>query len=802
MRVLKYAGLKLSKFLEYNTIYCVFGAFEDPQGVNEMKFDKKVFLADVERILNADYACDMKSAGRKELYNAVSKAVMEETYADWSKEKKSNRRRCGYFSAEFLMGRAIYSNLLNLGILEEVGDALKSVGEDLNQFEEVEDAALGNGGLGRLAACYLESAASKDIALDGYGIRYRYGLFRQTFENGFQHEEGDDWLKWGDPWSVRVERDAVIVRFADQAVRAVPYDMPIFGYKNGVVNTLRLWQSEPVQAFDFASFNEMRGEVKATENFNATKITDVLYPNDNTMVGKILRLRQQYFMVSASLQDIVRKYKAAGKDLRTLPEKWCFQLNDTHPVIAIPELLRILQTEGLSFEEAFGVCSACFNFTNHTIMAEALEKWDALAFSDLLPDVYEQIVACQQRLQSEGLDPNSFYIIRDNVVHMANLAIYVAAHVNGVAEIHTNILKTQTFKNWYERYPEKFVNITNGITPRRWLLLNNPEMARLIDGKIGTVWHTRLPELKKIKPYIDEILPEFVRIKHANKQKLAAYIAEHEGVEFSPDFIFDVQVKRLHEYKRQMLNALSVLWYYFGIKDGEITDFPPTAFIFGAKAAPGYYMAKAVIKFINEIAALVNGDPQVSDKMKVVFVQNYNVSYAEKIVCAADISEQISLAGMEASGTSNMKFMLNGTVTLGTMDGANVEICEEAGRENNYIFGATVDEVGAIKQYYCPSEIIEQNPRLKRALMTLVDGTFRDDSGMLRKLFESMTTGYEPDRYLVLYDFADYIRVKTQLLYDFGSEEFNKKCLVNLASVGKFSADRSVTDYAKLIWKI
>lgn len=767
-----------------------------------MQFDAKQFLADVERVLHADYACDLKSAGRRELYNAVSKAVMEETFDDWNRARRSVRRRCGYFSAEFLMGRAIYSNLLNLGILEDVGSALKGVGEDIMQFEEVEDAALGNGGLGRLAACYLESAASRNIALDGYGIRYRYGLFRQTFQDGFQHEEGDDWLKWGDPWSVRVDRDAVLVKFADLTVRAVPYDMPIFGYRNGVVNTLRLWQAEPVQAFDFASFNEMHGEVKATENFNATKITDVLYPNDNTMVGKILRLRQQYFMVSASLQDIVAKFKATGKDLRTLPEKWCFQLNDTHPVIAIPELLRLLQAEGLTFDEAFAVCAKCFNFTNHTIMAEALEKWDALALSDLLPEVYEQIVACQQRLQGEGLNPDQFYIVRDNVVHMANLAIYVCAHVNGVAQIHTNILKTQTFKNWYEQYPDKFVNITNGITPRRWLLLNNPEMARLIDGKIGDGWHTKLPELKKLLPHIGEMLPDFVRIKQQNKQKLAEYIAGHEGVQLSPDFIFDVQVKRLHEYKRQMLNALSVLWYYFGIKDGEIKDFPPTAFIFGAKAAPGYYMAKAVIKFINEVAKLVNSDPAVSDRMKVAFVQNYNVSYAEKIVCAADISEQISLAGMEASGTSNMKFMLNGTVTLGTMDGANVEICEEAGRENNYIFGATVEEVAAIKQYYCPREIVEQNPRLKRALETLVDGTLSDGSGMLKKLYESMTAGYEPDRYLVLYDFADYIRVKTQLLYDYGTEEFNRKCLVNMANVGKFSADRSVSDYAKHIWKL
>ena len=767
-----------------------------------MKFDQKAFLDGVERVLHAEYACDIKTAGKFELYNAVSRAVMGEIFTDWNNEKNSPRRRCGYFSAEFLMGRAIYSNLMNLGILDEVGAALASVGEDVKQFEEVEDAALGNGGLGRLAACYLESAASKDIALDGYGIRYRYGLFRQTFVDGYQHEEGDDWLRWGDPWSVRVDRDAVLVRFADQTVKAVPYDMPVFGYKNGVVNTLRLWQSEPVQAFDFASFNEMKGEVKATENFNATKITDVLYPNDNTMVGKILRLRQQYFMVSASLQDIVRKFKASGKSLRQLPEKWCFQLNDTHPVIAIPELLRILQTEGLSFDEAFEVCHACFNFTNHTIMAEALEKWDALALSDLLPDVYEQILACQRRLEGDGLDPNCFYIVRDNVIHMANLAIYVASHVNGVAEIHTNILKTQTFKNWYERFPEKFVNITNGITPRRWLLLNNPALARLADKKIGAGWHTELSELKKLTPYLDEMLPEFKRIRRENKEKLAAYIRAHEGVDLSADFIFDVQVKRLHEYKRQMLNALSVLYFYFGIKDGCVTDFPPTAFLFGAKAAPGYYMAKAVIKFINEIARLVNNDPDVADRMKVVFLQNYNVSYAEKIVCAADISEQISLAGMEASGTSNMKFMLNGTVTLGTMDGANVEICEEAGRENNYIFGATVEEVAAVKQYYCPREQVEGDPRLKRALETLVDGTLRDEQGMLRKLYDSMIGGYEPDRYLVLYDFAEYVRVKEQLLREFGTDAYYRKSLVNMANVGKFSADRSVTEYAKLIWKL
>ncbi len=764
-----------------------------------MKFDRKKFTEDVKFILRAEYGTTAERATKKELYNAVSRAAMGCATAD----RAQNRgKRCCYFSAEFLMGRSIFSNLLNLGIMEEASQALRSIGCDLSAFEEVEDAALGNGGLGRLAACYLESAATMNIPLDGYGLRYRHGLFRQTFSDGFQHEEGDDWLEWGDPWSVKCERDEVFVKFSDLTVRAVPYDMPVFGYKNGVVNNLRLWSSEPVKDFDFTSFNEMKGDQTVLDNFNASKICDVLYPNDNTMVGKILRLRQQYFMVSASLQDVLRKYEAGGGALTDLAESYCFQLNDTHPVIAIPELIRLLRQRGLSFEEAFAVCSKAFNFTNHTIMAEALEKWDALALSDLLPEVYEQIVLCQARLESEGTDGGKFYIIRDNVVHMANLAVYVSAKVNGVAQIHTTILKNEVFADWYARYPDKFENVTNGITPRRWFLLNNPDMAAVLDEKLGHGWHTDLSLLKAGKPFIADLLPSFRRIKRANKEKLAAYIEEREGVRLSPDFIFDVQVKRLHEYKRQMLNALSVLYFYYGIKDGDVKDFPPTAFIFGAKAAPGYYIAKAVIKFINEVAGLVNGDEEVSRYMKVVFVQNYNVSYAEKIVCAADVSEQISLAGMEASGTGNMKFMLNGTVTLGTLDGANVEICEEAGRENNYIFGATVEEVKGIKQFYCPREILENNPRLKRAVETMIDGTFRDDTGMLQKLYESLVTGYNPDRYLVLFDFADYVRVKEQLLRDYGSEEFDVKCLMNMLSAGKFSADRSVKEYADKIWHV
>lgn len=767
-----------------------------------MEFDSKQFLTQTEQILRGEYASDFANATKKDLYNALSKAVMAQAYADWDREKRADKRRGAYFSAEFLMGRAIFSNLLNLGVLDEVKEALASKGIDLNGFEDVEDAALGNGGLGRLAACYLDSAASMGIPLDGYGIRYRYGLFRQTFENGYQHEEGDDWLVWGDPWSVRVEKDSVIVGFSDQKVKAVPYDMPIFGYRNGVVNTLRLWQSEPVSAFDFAQFNEMRGEQKATENFNVTKITDVLYPNDNTMVGKILRLRQQYFLVSASLQDMLRAFLASGKPLEKFPEYHVFQLNDTHPVIAIPEMIRLLREKGLSFDEAFELCRKVFNFTNHTIMAEALEKWDGLALRDLLPDVYAQIELCQQRLEREGLANQGLYIIRDGIVHMAHLAIYVANHVNGVAEIHTGILKRETFADWYRCFPDKFVNITNGITPRRWFLLNNPELAKVIDDKIGTAWHTDLAQIAKIKPYCEEILPDFIRIKKGNKAKLAAYIKEKEGIDVNPEFVFDVQVKRLHEYKRQLLNAFAILYFYYEIKEGRLPDFTPTAFIFGAKAAPGYYNAKAIIKFINEIAKLVNNDPDMDKYMKVVFVQNYNVSYAEKIVCAADISEQISMAGMEASGTSNMKFMLNGTVTLGTLDGANVEICEEAGAENNYIFGATVDEVAAIKNFYYPGEMVEGNPALKRVVHTLIDGTFPDENGMLRRLYQSLMEGYSPDRYLVMYDFASYVDAKKRLLADYGSEEFYLKCLANLAASGKFSSDRSIRDYAKLIWDL
>ena len=773
-----------------------------------MKFEKKEFEKDLDCILGAEYATDAGRASIKELYNAVSRAVMANLREDWQRAKTSHTKRCGYLSAEFLVGRAIFSNLLNLGILEEVREALASRNVDINNFEEIEDAALGNGGLGRLAACYLESAATHDVPLDGYGLRYRYGLFKQSFQDGFQHEEGDDWLKWGDPWSVRKESDRVKVDFADMSVFAVPYDMPVIGYKNGVVNTLRLWQSEPVEEFRFKVFDDMQGEKTAKENFEATQITAVLYPNDNTEEGKLLRLRQQYFMVSASMQDILKKQKEGGRCLTKLAESRVLQLNDTHPVLAIPELIRLLEKEGVSFEEAFETARKVFNFTNHTIMGEALERWNGAMVRKILPEIWAVIEKLQERLEKEKLNKkgeNKYFIVKDDVVHMANLAIYTGSKVNGVAEIHTEILKADTFKDWYKLYPEKFVNVTNGITPRRWFLLNNPKMAAEITKRIGNGWQTELPELAKIGAYVHDkaFRKAFTEIKNENKRKLAAYIKEHENVDIPEHFIFDVQIKRLHEYKRQLLNALSILYIYNGLKSGEIKNFKPTAFIFGAKSAPGYYNAKAIIKFINEIAKKINADEEVADKMKVVFVQNYNVSYAEKIVCASDISEQISMAGMEASGTGNMKFMLNGTVTLGTMDGANVEICEEAGEENNYVFGATVEEVVDVKKKYDPVAILKNDPALKQVVNSLVDGTFDDgDTGVLQAIYDSLTKGERADYYLVLYDFADYIRAKLQLNADYGSEEFVTKCLINMASAGKFSSDRSVKEYAKTIWEL
>ncbi|MBQ9709060.1 MAG: glycogen/starch/alpha-glucan phosphorylase, partial [Clostridia bacterium] len=630
------------------------------------------------------------------------------------------------------------------------------------------------------------------------------GLFKQTFTDGFQTEEGDDWQKWGDPWGIERTDEAEQVDFADFSVLAVPFDTPVIGYKNGVVNTLRLWESRPLKCFDFGAFDSMQGEKIAKDNFKAEQITDVLYPNDNTEEGKLLRLRQQYFMVSASLKSIIKDMKRNGVSLEKLPTRRVFQLNDTHPVLAIPELIRLLMAEGIKFAKAFDICRRAFNFTNHTILGEALERWQGKMVRAILPEIWEICKKIQKKAEKELGDDNLF-IIKDDVVYMANLAIFVGFKVNGVAEIHTSILKESTFKDWYGVYPEKFVNITNGITPRRWFLLNNPKMAKEITDRIGDGWHTNLEEISKIKPYIHDegFRKAFVEIKRENKRRLADYIYENEGIRIPEHFIFDIQIKRLHEYKRQLMNAFGILYTYFGIKDGSIKDFKPTAYIFGAKSAPGYYMAKAIIKYINEIAKLINSDAEVADKMKVVFVHNYNVSYAEKLVCAADISEQISLAGMEASGTGNMKFMLNGTVTLGTLDGANVEICQEAGIDNNYIFGATVDEVAALRGSYSPKAIIEGDPLIKRVVSTLIDGTFNDNgTGVLESIYLNLTEGYSPDYFMVLNDLRSFIDKRAELCRDFGSEEFTTKCLENMANAGKFTSDRSVKEYAEIIWRV
>lgn len=771
---------------------------------------EKTIVEQAEREFNRSLS-EMDAA---QLHNAVSRAVMRHINADYNAccEKKAQEKTAFYLSAEFLVGRVVFSNLLNLGLLQDVQDALKKHGADIASLEEIEDAALGNGGLGRLAACFLDSAATLEKNVDGYGIRYRYGLFKQKFEDGFQKEVADDWQRFGDPWSIRRESEKQRVEFYDGAVYAVPYDMPVVGYGGKRINTLRLWQSEPLTGFDFAKFdkNDYRGSVR--ERMDAERISAVLYHNDNEKKGKELRLKQEYFFSSASLQDILAKFEKTGKPYAELPSFAVVQLNDTHPVIAVPELIRLLGARGVSFSDALTIAKKTFAYTNHTVMQEALEKWDVRLMRRLLPDVYKTVVsvdaALKRELKARGETDEGRRIVDGGSVHMARLACYVGFAVNGVAKIHTEILKTDTLKKWYDLYPEKFFNKTNGITQRRWLALCNPRLSAFITERIGDKWITDLDELKALQRYGSDkqSLTQFARIKRENKRALAAFIEKKEGVRLNENFIFDVQIKRLHEYKRQLLNALSVVAIYKGLKDGKIRDFKPTAFLFGAKAAPGYFRAKGVIKYINEIAALVNNDAAVNDVLKVVFVTDYNVSYAEKLVAAGEVSEQISAAGTEASGTGNMKLMLNGAVTLGTFDGANIEIAEAAGEENNYIFGARVEELRALQDAYCPAAIYESNPVLKAAADTLTDGTFSDGgTGMFRELYDSLLKGaswHRADPYFLFQDFSSYLDAKLRVNADYGTEDFTRKCLVNVANAGRFSSDRTISEYCDEIWKI
>ena len=755
----------------------------------------------------------------QELHTALGNAVMEYAAENWEKSRNAHlqSRRACYFSMEFLVGRAVFNNILCLGLYDDVQAVFSEMGKNLSDLEEIEDAALGNGGLGRLAACFLDSAASLDLPLDGYGIRYKYGLFKQGIEDGFQTETADNWTKYGDPWSVRNEDDTVEVKFNGQTVKAVPYDMPIFGCKTKHISTLRLWQSEAINEFDFALFNQQKYTEASLEKNSAEDISRVLYPNDDTREGKKLRLKQQYFFCSASLQDITKKHLERFGTLENIADSITIQLNDTHPVISIPEFIRIMMNNGMNFEKAFSIAVKVFNYTNHTVMPEALEKWDCGLVEELLPEVYAIILQINEKLIAQmyekGKTPEEIAkikIVRNGLVNMADMAVYCSSYVNGVAEIHTEILKDTVLADWYKIYPERFQNKTNGITQRRWLALCNRPLSAFITELLGNDdWMTNLDKLKELEKYADDekIINRFINIKKENKVQLADYIFKKEGIKLDPDFVFDIQIKRLHEYKRQLLNAFSILYIYFGIKSGEIKNMHPTAFIFGAKSAPGYRRAKGIIKYINEIAKLIDNDEEVSKYMKVVFVSNYNVSYAEKLIPAADISEQISTAGTEASGTGNMKLMLNGAVTLGTYDGANIEIVREAGEDNNYIFGARVEELKDIMPKYDSRKLLSENPKIRRVVETLIDGTVSDGgTGYFRELYFSLTDGaswHSPDNYYLLGDLESYVDVKLRCIADFSGRKYiGKKLWYNMCNAGKFSSDRTISDYAENIWHI
>ena len=779
--------------------------------------DKKLFMEKFTGRLPKD----IKSATTQQLHDALGKTVMEMFADRWdnARQEHLSKRRAAYLSMEFLVGRAVYNNLLVLGIYDEVDEAFKELGIDLADLEEIEDAALGNGGLGRLAACFLDSAATLSLPLDGYGIRYKYGLFKQSIVDGFQREDIDDWTKYGDPWSVRCDEDTVLIEYSGQNVKAVPYDMPVFGFRTENVGTLRLWQAEPVKEFDFDVFNKQDYLEASKEKIYAEDISRVLYPNDDTDEGKKLRLKQQYFFSCASLTDIIRKHKARFGTLDNLADYISVQLNDTHPVISIPEFIRqLVDNEGYSFEKALEMAKRIFNYTNHTVMQEALEKWRTDLVEELLPRIYAIIIQINEALMAEmyakGVERSKIdriKIIKGDLIHMADMACYASSHINGVAEIHTQILKDTVLADWFSLCPERFRNETNGITQRRWIALCNRELSAYISELLGgDDWINDLDKLKELSKYADDenVLRRFIDIKQGKKKQLADFIKAHDGVDIDENSVFDIQIKRLHEYKRQLLNAFSILWIYYGIKDGSIQNFKPTTFVFGAKSAPGYRRAKAIIKFINEVGRIVSEDKDTRDLIKVVFVQNYNVSYAEKLVAAADVSEQISTAGTEASGTGNMKLMLNGAVTLGTYDGANIEIVQEAGEDNNYIFGARVEDLEKIVPEYDSRSIFSSDDMIRRVVSSLIDGTVSDGgSGDFRELYMALLDGaswHAPDHYYLLGDIRDYVETKLRCINDYSSDRigFARKQWLNMCSAGKFSSDRTIADYAENIWGI
>ena len=810
---------------------------------NEM-FKKEAFKKSVKDNVKFLYRKTIEEATQEQIFQAVSYTVKDVIIDNWLETQKAydeqDPKTVYYMSMEFLMGRALGNNLINLCAYGEVKEALDELGFDLNCIEDQEpDPALGNGGLGRLAACFLDSLATLNYSAYGCGIRYHYGMFKQKIENGYQIEVPDNWLKNGYPFELRRPEYAKEVHFGGyvrveydpekggnkfihegyQAVKAIPYDMPITGYDNDVVNTLRIWDAEPIVDFELDSFD--KGDYKkAVEQENlARNIVEVLYPNDNHYAGKELRLKQQYFFVSASLQAAIDKYKKKHSDIKKLYEKVTFQMNDTHPTVAVAELMRILMDEeGLGWDEAWEVTTKSVAYTNHTIMSEALEKWPIELFSRLLPRVYQIIEEINRRfiLEIQAKYPGNYEkikkmaIIYDGQVKMAHLAIAAGYSVNGVARLHTEILKNQELKDFYELMPQKFNNKTNGITQRRFLLHANPLLADWITEHIGPDWITDLPQLKKLAVYADDdkALQEFMNIKFKNKERLAKYILEHNGVEVDPHSIFDVQVKRLHEYKRQLLNILHVIYLYNQIKMHPEMEFYPRTFIFGAKASAGYATAKKIIKLINSVADVVNNDASINGKIKVVFIENYRVSNAEWIFAAADVSEQISTASKEASGTGNMKFMLNGAPTLGTMDGANVEIVEEVGAENAFIFGLSSDEVINYENNggYDPNVIYNTDEEIRQVLMQLINGTFSSDTELFRDLYDSLLNTKNtdrPDRYFILADFRSYADAQKRVEAAYRDEKsWAKKALLNTACSGKFTSDRTIQEYVDDIWHL
>lgn len=780
---------------------------------------KDFFKQSISSHIKANSGQDVSQATEAEVWAALSRAIIEHVADNWAETKKAydKTRQEHYLSAEFLVGRSTLNNLVNLDIYDEAKDALKDLGFDLTSIlEEENDAALGNGGLGRLAACFMDSSATLDMPVTGYGILYRHGLFKQVFDNGYQVETPDVWMEDDFAPVVPHRDEKQRIELATGDVYAVPYDLPITGYHTDNVNTLRLWKAEPLTPFDIHDFNAGNFQEALEEKNQAEDIWRVLYPNDTTHEGKVLRLKQQYFFASASVKDIIRHHKENHGDLRTFAEFNSLQLNDTHPVIAIPELIRLFMEEGIEFDEASEIAKATFAYTNHTVLAEALEKWDINIVKELIPNVYSVIEKIDAKFRAELAEIDAhpgkieyMSMIHDGQVHMAWLASYVSYSINGVAQLHTDILRKDTLHDWEDIYPGKINNKTNGVTPRRWLRNTNPELSALITKLLGNEdWVKHADKLEELLPFADDkkVLKQFLDVKKIKKQQLADMVETSLGIKVDVDAQFDIMIKRLHEYKRQLLDAFYILDLYYRIKENPQEDWTPRVFFFGAKAASGYVRAKTIIKFINEIAELINNDSDVNNIIKVVFVENYNVSKAEVLFPAVDLSEQISMAGKEASGTGNMKFMMNGALTIGTLDGANVEINGQVGDENMFLFGAKEEEIVEILPSYDPKVPYEETPGLKRVVDTLIDGTFSDDNqGLFQDLYNSLMVGDwdQADQYYVLGDFASYREAKDRAAVEFNDKEtWARKAWINISKSGVFSSDRTIREYVEDIWKI